>query len=482
MLSICAIATGAMAVAAQTVPPQVVPQAWWSGPSVERPGRQEFTGRLLVKMRADALGNADAQGSLAAFAPRVIDGLNETIISVPPGLSEDALAASLLSTGKFEWVRPDWLLFPTATGVIPDDPWFGEQWNLDRIEAPHAWRISQGSPAVTVAIIDTGADFLHPDLAANMVLGYCSYILTRHAQTTQPPWNSIVMDVNGHGTAIAGVVGAIGNNELAMAGVGWRLSLMPVRASGVPSGAASFGDIQNGALWAANNGARVISVSYTGVEDPGINTLGQNLRNRGALLVWAMDDDGVNTDTTFPFDHPSVTVVSGTSTRDERWISNQSPGQGSSYGTGVDIAAPAEQVPVTTIGGGVIVAEGNSFAAPTVAGALAMVWSVAPGMSPGEVERAVLNSADDIGPPGEDIEFGAGRLNLNRAMWGAVVHEFARGRATGQINQRAFGAENLYDFAARPFVITGEGPEADAAAVSGFLRRAERKDLTHGRR
>ncbi len=471
-------------------------RAWWGPPFVAQAGKREFTGRLIVRPRqaADMAGlaegarasrDAEARAGAAKFEHEYVPEVDEYFVVVPPGHTEDTLAAELLATGLYEWVRPDWLLFPMqAREVIPDDPFFLGQWNLTKISAPSAWDISAGQPSVVVAVVDTGVDFTHPDLAANMVLGYCSFVLERRAQTAGPPWNTVVMDSNGHGTGVAGVAAAIGNNGIGIAGVGWDLRLMPIRASSSTSSGASFGDIQNGALWSTSNGARVVSVSYTGVEDPGINTLGTTIRSRNALLVWAMDDNGWNTDLTFPFDHPNVTVVSGTDASDGRWASSVNPNASSSYGTGVDVAAPAAGIWLTTIGGGYGTNEGNSYSTPTVAAALGMIWGIAPGLSPAEVEGVLLASVDDIGPAGDDVFFGAGRLNLRRALWNAVVRQHAVSLPAGPFNAAAFSMDDAYEFLRRPMDVTGDGivDGKDWGAVQSFMRRNEVKDLSHQRR
>lgn len=453
-------------------------QARWRPPFIQRPGVREFTGRIIASPRPGIA--AEVRAALTPFNAAPADEIEQYTVVVPPGYDENTLAEELLRTGLFLWVRPDWLLFPTAlSSLTPDDPWFNGEWNLNRIHAPEAWNISPTTNGVTVAFVDTGADFTHPDLAPNMVLGYCSFFPSRRAQTIGPPWNNIVLDSNGHGTAIAGVMGAVGNNALGMSGVAWGIGLMPIRASGTLNGAASYGDLRDGALWASAHGAKVISISYTGVEDVGAEDLGSALRARNCLLVWAMSDDNWNMDQVYPFDHPSVTVVGGTDPLDQRWLSLANPPYGSSYGRGVDIAAPAAVISVTTIGGGYGIAEGNSFAGPHVAAALALVWGLAPGMPAREVELLLFTSADDVGPPGEDVYFGVGRLNLRRALWATVMHQRFINQPTGNFNSAALGMDDVYDFMQRPMDITLNGviDAGDVQAVSSAMRRDERADL-----
>jgi hypothetical protein len=173
--------------------------------------------------------------------------------------------------------------------------------------------------------------------------------------------------------------------------------------------------------------------------------------------------------------------VSGTDANDERWVLN--PSVGSSYGTGVDIAAPASNIWLTTIGGGYGTNQGNSYSAPTVAAALAMIWGIAPGLSPAEVEAVLLASVDDIGPAGDDVFFGAGRVNLRRALWNAVVRQHAVSLPAGPYNEAAFGIDDAYEFLRQPMDVTGDRviDDKDWNAVRAYSRRNEVKDLAHGR-
>lgn len=490
-----ALAASSMPALAQSAATPQELEAWWAPPFKARPGVKELTGRLVARPRLPdewtGLASEEAQARtgrarslLTVFSPTLLTGVDHYVFEVPAGYTEDTLAAELLATGLYQWVRPDWLLYPNrAFDVIPNDPLFQSQWHLARIQAPGAWDISAGSESIVVAVVDTGVDFTHPDLAENMVLGYCSYWRDRHTQTATPPWNTITMDSNGHGTGVAGVIAAIGDNNYGIAGVGWNLRVMPIRATSTTAAAASYSDIAQGVLWSSANGARVVSVSFAGVEDPAINDLGLTVRSRNALLVWAMDNRGVDTDfdpvNPTPFQHPFVTVVSGSGLNDEQWCSASAGNGCSSFGNGVDIAAPADSIITTTIGGGNATREGVSFAAPMVSASLAMLWSVAPSLTPGEIEALLLASADDIGTPGEDRYFGQGRLNLRRAMRNAVICQHSAAPSPSTFNPQAFSVDDIYDFLLSPIDVTRDGlvDEKEPQAVEGFMRRNEFKDL-----
>ncbi|MBL8059371.1 MAG: S8 family serine peptidase [Chthonomonas sp.] len=312
---------------------------------------------------------------------------------------------SLLASGQFASVEADTWTAPCAT---PNDPEFGLQWHLGQISAPRAWDFAPSVSSV-VAVVDGGVDLSHPDLAPNLVPGYNT--LTELAQTA----GGVVSDVrtNGHGTRIAGIIAAKGNNGIGVAGVGWNLKVMPIRVTDdAVQGFALRSELLQGAQWALDHGAKVVSISYTGVENGDVQTMGEYAGSLGAHLVWAAGN--TNTDWS-GFDHSAVTVVGGTGNDDSRWVSGTTVGSG--YGRGVDIYAPCIQIRTTNKGGGYGYAPaGTSFAVPQVAAALAIVAAYNPTWSPWKVERRVLMSSRDLGLPGADLVSGWGRLNLGKAI------------------------------------------------------------------
>jgi thermitase len=466
------LSSAAPAAMAQSAPEKSVAASLLGPPYAERKGEMEFSGRLIAHTRPRAPVDThkllqEKTSVLDAYEVEVVPELDEYVVTIPPGEDENSLGQRLWSSGEFDWVRPDWILYPAAVNPItPNDPLFGQQWHLSQIKAPDAWDINTGAPTAIIAIVDTGVDLTHPDLAANLVSGYDSHFLQRMSQAH----GGTVTDSNGHGTMVAGVAAAIGNNAAGVCGVGWNLRIMPIRATNpfTSSGGASFSDLQNGALWASNNGAKVVNISYSGVADPGIETLGATLQNRGVLLVWPMDDAAVDYGTTF--DHAHVMVVSGTDQLDGRYPQ-------SSFGLGVDIAAPAASILTTTMGGGYGANSGNSFAGPQVAGAAAMIWGLVPTLLPSEVVRILTDSADDIGNPGPDNFFGAGRLNLHRALWLTIFRGDCAAKPAAGYNADALGIDDLYEFFGSPVDVSGDGVinPSDLECMESFLRANEVK-------
>jgi thermitase len=425
----------------------------------------EFSGRLLVQPKDDRAANL-----LTVLKAEPIEGLGQYLITIPTGHDENSLGSQLAETGFFEFVQPDWILYPIGS-VTPNDPSFTSQWHLEKIEAPRAWTVTTGDPTFTIAVVDTGADLTHPDLAPILVPGYCSHLTQRRSQAN----GGTVTDANGHGTAVIGVAAAAGNNATGVTGVGWNLRVMPIRATNptTSSGGASFSDLQNGALWASNNGAKIINISYAGVAEPGVESLGATLRGRGCMLVWPMDDNSVNYATSF--DHPSVTVVSGSDNEDTVYAQ-------SSFGAAVDLAAPAVSIITTARGGGLATVTGNSFAGPMVCGAAAVLWGLKPSLTPAQVEELLIDGVDDIGPVGDDDVFGRGRLNLRWSLWLTMARSYLERGSPVKGGIRGVGLDDLYELSVVPRDVNNDGiiDDADMADALRFIRRGELKSLTGG--
>ncbi len=160
-------------------------------------------------------------GVLAAFQARddgEIPGTGVKVLSLPPNASERALERAFRKRAEVESAEVDLLVPPD--GVTPNDPLYPSQWHLSRIAAPDAWSTTTGSSGIIIAILDSGVDGSHPDLASKMVSGWNFY--DNNANTT---------DVYGHGTKVAGTAAAAGNNGTGVASVAWNCLIMPVRIS-----------------------------------------------------------------------------------------------------------------------------------------------------------------------------------------------------------------------------------------------------------
>lgn len=414
-------------------------------PLQETPGEREFSGRLIVKPSQRAAQSDTLMQLATSFVARErVAGqvvtyhreVDEYVVEVPAGMSDAEYAEQLAATGDYDYVAPDWIVYIVAD---PNDPSYSSQWHHGKIESSQAWDLHTGS-GVTVAIVDTGVDSDHPDLAAALVPGFSLIAGDYQPESTVGEHSE---DAHGHGTHVAGCAAAIGNNGVGVCGVGWGLNIMPVKVSA--SGSAYLSDITNAARQAAFLGAKVVNVSFSGVDHPSVDSAGTYIREQGGLLFWAAGNDGQLISGS---DHEDVIVVSSTDALDNKASS-------SNYGELVDIAAPGISIWSTTRGGGYAAWSGTSMAAPVAAGVGAMIWSADPNLAPAEVEQALFDSCEDIGAAGEDIEFGHGRVNLHRALTDVVVIEYALG------DMNCDGIVDTYDIDG--FIAALTGP-ADYAA------------------
>lgn len=379
---------------------------WAQTAFVEKKGVQEFTGQMLVRpwtsteLQAQGLSPAAASQRASAATLR-LDGLvlethlevNQYVVRVPAGMNENTYAAQLMATGAYKYASPNWKLF---TQRKPNDTLYGQQWHHQTIKSELGWDIHTGV-GVIVAICDTGVDLTHPDLRPNLVSGFNAVTEKRQVDGGE------VNDLNGHGTHCAGDAAAIGNNGRGVSGVGWNLRVMPVRVSDSPGGGAFFDDILGGARWGAENGAKVSSCSYSGVDQEVVEESGAYIRTKGGTLLYAAGNDNRNLNR---FDFPNTIVVGASAPGDVK-------AGFSAYGRLVDLFAPGVGILSTTNGGGYGPASGTSMACPVAAGLFALVHSVNPRLTPLQKEQIIKSTCDRIGDP---AIFGAGRINVARAV------------------------------------------------------------------
>jgi len=346
-----------------------------------------LVGKNKTSSRADFNNAVNSQGarSLSTLA-----GIDVDIVNVPPGHESEHIAR-LKGNPHVTFAEYDELM---QTAGTVNDPNYPSEWHLPKISAPQAWDYTLGS-GVTIAILDTGVDGTHPDLAPNMVAGWNFY-----------DNNSNTTDVNGHGTACSGVAAAAANNGIGVAGVAGAAKIMPLRIADA-SGYALWSTAAQAVNYAADHGARVVSMSFDGASSSStIQSAASYLRSKGGVMFVAAGNSGI-LNTTAPTS--LITVVSAT-------LQDDSFATWSNYGNYVGISAPGYYIMTTAMGGIYQNWWGTSVATPIVAGAAALVIAKRPDFSPSQIDSTLRSTATDLGAPGNDIYFGAGRLNAGAAV------------------------------------------------------------------
>lgn len=371
------------------------------------PGVSFAPDRLLVKFRGgiSAVTQATARQSIEAAVERefkLVPGLQ--VLRLRAGRDVIAAVAELSRRPDVEYAMPD---FAYRLTVEPDDLDYTSQWALPKIGAPTAWGRSTGSSSVVVAVIDTGIDLDHPDLAANLV----------------PGWNFVAdnddpSDDHGHGTHVAGVIGAVGNNTEGVAGVNWDVSLMPLKicdANGMCQLSQEIAALE----FAATHGAHVANASFGAAhggwepEEDAIAAAG----TAGILFVAAAGNNAANSDATsfYPAGYPLDNIIAvGASTPTDEVASF------SNYGvSSVDLVAPGDGI-FSTLPDGYGSMSGTSMAAPQVAGAAALVKGLNPSWTPEQVRRQLVRTATPLSHLA-GVVASCGRLNVAAATKPSIV-------------------------------------------------------------
>ncbi len=431
----------------------------------EIPGELEFSGELIVRPAYAQWGTAPGEASrLAAVSPllphliRHYEETGEYVVRVPAGMNENQFSRQLMATGMYQYAEPNWTVYPLFT---PNDPQFGSQWHHATMQSTAAWDITFGSQAVTIAVTDTGVLLTHPDLAAVLVPGFNSVSDLPQASGGQ------VGDVNGHGTHVAGCAAAIGNNATGVVGAAGNVRIMPIRVSDSSGGGASITNILEGARWAAQNGARVVSSSYSGVTSSAIETSGAVIKSFGALYLYAAGNNSADLSS---FDYPNVIVVGASDVGDTR-------ASFSAFGLGVDVFAPGVNILSTTRDGAYGNASGTSMATPVANGVLALIWSANPSLSADQAEKVLFHSCQDLGTLGEDVPWGWGRVNSYRAAQMALAPVMRFNPTTNRYYARVAGNINhpyavAHSGARGYFGLTGHLSSVTSASETAFLFNA----------
>ncbi|ABX06178.1 MAG TPA: peptidase S8 [Herpetosiphon sp.] len=348
-----------------------------------------------------ALKNGLGIGPL--LSTQMLDGAGQVaMLKLPAGANGDAKIAQLLKNPAVRYAEYNAV---REILVDPNDEYYSEQWGLPKIGANAAWDMTQGNGLV-IAIIDTGVSPTHPDLAGHVLPGYNALQNNSNSQDDQ-----------GHGTAMAGIAAALTNNGQGVAGVCWNCQILPVKVLN-SRGQGTAADIVEGMYWAADNGARIISMSLGGPRGTQAEQDAVNYIYSKNIPLFASSgnsgDEGNPRMYPAAFDH--VIAVGATTTQDR-------VASFSSYGDYVDIAAPGVNIVTTGWDGGDTyeMGSGTSPACPFVAATAALALSVWPELTVDQIEKLITGSAVDILTPGKDVYSGFGRLDTYKTVQNAVL-------------------------------------------------------------
>jgi flagellar hook assembly protein FlgD len=348
---------------------------------------------LIVKFK-ETVTNEEKEKILSSFKTNELSFLEQgkfSLIRAAKGTNLESLATKLLKLNQVEFVEPNYILEDTFT---PKEPRYEKQWYLKKIQMPKAWETTKGSSKITVAVVDSGVQIDHPELAGKIVSPY-------NAVTGKTDFTP-----DEHGTHVAGIIAA-SINKKGIAGIAPNVKIMPVN---VFSGSiASAYDVASGIYYAVDHEANIINLSlgsfyYSNLLDDAV----QYAASKGVIIIAAAGNSNTYQET-YPAALDSVLGISATDDKDViTYFSN--------YGDYIDFAAPGQTIYSTVPNSSYESLDGTSMAAPVVSGVAALILSKNPLLTPAQVESILKKSAVDLGSNGWDFLYGYGRVDAYKAL------------------------------------------------------------------
>ncbi|MBI2869533.1 MAG: S8 family serine peptidase [Chloroflexi bacterium] len=392
--------------------------------------------RILVKFKpgTSAAVRKGVNAARGGRAARRIGGIDVDVVAVS-GDPQEFLAA-YRTDPSVRYAELDYTARAVAT---PNDAYLPNQWALAKVQAFDGWDVTSGSPAVKLAILDSGIDQDHEDLASKIVDNYNA--------TAEPTLD----DLYGHGTSVAGAAAAVTDNGAGIAGMAPGVSLMNIKVLNQTGGSYDSW-IADGIIWAVDHGARVISMSlitpnYSSTLEEAVNYAW----NRGAVVVAAAGNTG-SSSPAYPAAYANSIAVAATDANDVKAAF-------SNYGGWVDIAAPGVQIFSTlpnhpnAFGLNYGYAGGTSMATAMVSGLAALLWSTPTGTTNAAVRSRIEATADQVS--GTGTYWQNGRINAYRAVstitgYGLSINVVGTGTVTKNPDQAAYAAGAVVSLTAVP--------------------------------
>ncbi len=399
--------------------------------------RNYVPNELLVKFRE---GGKPAVNSLTSQLGGTVETefieLRWAYVKLPEGFAVSDAIEIYRQDPSIEIVQPNFFYNINAT---PNDPRYSQLYGMIKIAAPEAWDTTTGDPSVVVAVVDTGIDRTHPDLAANVYQNPGEIA----GNGVDDDLNGFVDDFSGwdflngdndpadghsHGTHCSGTIGGVGNNGIGVAGVNWNVKIMPLKThDDVVGGSTSVTVISTFqyVTMMKNRGVNIRATSNSYGGPPEAGTYDQAVKDAidasgrsGVLNVFAAGnqltvDQEENNDVlpTYPgsYNSPSILAVAASDQNDNR-------ASFSHYGlTTVDVAAPGVAIMSTVLNGGYGSKSGTSMSTPHTAGAAALLAAAHPQLSAASIKATLMNSVDIL-PQWAGLTMTGGRINVARAI------------------------------------------------------------------
>ena len=362
--------------------------------------------------------------SVGGTVTREIKELRSVTVRFPQPTSIVDNIRKLQAMAGVRYAEPNYLyqLFGT-----PNDPFFSsKQWGPQEIGAPSAWDITKGSPNAVVAVLDSALDGTHPEFSGKVLTGN---------NCEGGPTTAVA-----HGTHVAGIAAALGNNGIGIAGVNWNAGILPIQVCNT-SGACANSDIACGIIFGATfatlNSVRVVENLSLG--GPGyaqqIKDAVDFALQSGVLVIASSGNDGKST-VLFPAGYPGVMAVGASTPANGRATF-------STYGPHLSVVAPGVDIYSTIPGARYTLMSGTSMAAPHVAGVAALILALSPGLSPAQVRSQIERTATHLGSSAFDPQFGWGVVDAAAALGALVPNNYGQVQITVQDTLGSVGGADV---------------------------------------
>lgn len=372
-----------------------------------KPTAKYAAGELIFKTKGNTQEEAKILRKYKLNIKRRDSRLGYILASTPSGADIQGVVKKLQKEEKVEYAQLNYKyeFFGKSKNpqyLGPNDPQYSRQWAMPKINVQQGWSMTKANSGIIVAVLDSGVDVNHPDLKNRLVQG----------TNTVNPLKS-ARDDDGHGTHIAGIIGAANNNGIGVTGIAGipGVRIMPVKV--FDSSGGSDISISDGIIWAADHGAKVMNMSFGSYfRSDVLNDAIDYAYNKGIVMV-AAAGNWASQDISYPAALSKVIAVSATDKNDQL-------ADFSSYGPQIDISAPGKGIYSTYWdqykGSTYTELSGTSMASPMVAGLAALILAKNPKLTSDEVRQIIEVSATDLGDSGWDTKYGHGRINAQKAL------------------------------------------------------------------
>ena len=382
-------------------------------PDQEQKGLSHYIQNQIVIKFKENTSDEQIQETLDAYKLTLERRLDHTIVASCPKRNTKTLISEVENGKQFshiEYIEPHFIYLTNNKknpySMVPNDRLYSEyQWNLPIINTEASWEFTRGQEDVVIAVIDTGVDINHAEFKGKIVDGY------NVIEPNKPP-----VDDDGHGTHVAGVIAANTNNQEGIAGITWFNKIMPIKVLD-QSGAGTMFDVAEGIIWAVDHGAKVINLSLGNyAESKYLHDTIKYAYSKDVVIVAATGNDNTN-EQGYPAAYEEVIGVSAVDYHLQR-------AEFSNYGTYVDVVAPGVNIASTYPNNQYAALSGTSMASPHVAALAGLIRAYSPGLSNKEVVKIIKETATDLGDKGKDIYFGAGQINMVKALESSINRKY----------------------------------------------------------